>query len=70
MLIMITVNMTWMMLIMITATTTTWMRMTMILQDGNAPVALRIVAGRVEERDADHRHRGGDRQRRDPPGNY
>ena len=70
MLIMITVNMTWMMLIMITATTTTWMRMTMILQDGDAPVALRVVAGRVEERDADHRHRRSDRQRRNPPGNY
>ena len=55
------------MLITIT-TTTTWMKM--ILQDGNAPVALRIVAGRVEERDANHRHRRGDRQRRDPPGNY
>ena len=51
---------------MITATTTL-MRMRMILQDGNAPVALRVVAGRVEERDADHRHRRGDRQRRDPP---
>ena len=54
---------------MITATTTL-MRMRMILQDGNSPVALRVVAGRVEERDADHRHRRGDRQRRDPPGNY
>ena len=54
---------------MITATTT-WMRMTIILQDGYSPVALRVVAGRVEERDADHRHRRGDRQRRDPPGNY
>ena len=41
-----------------------------LLQDGNSPVALSVVAGRVEERDADHRHRRGDRQRRDPPGNY
>ena len=47
-----------------------WLQWRMILQDGNSPVALRVVAGRVEERDADHRHRWGDRQRRNPPGNY
>ena len=39
----------------------------MILQYGNAPVALGVVAGRVKEGDSDHGDRRGDRQWGDPP---
>ena len=39
----------------------------MILQDSNAPVALRVVTGGVKKRDSDHSDCRGYCQRSDPP---
>ena len=43
------------------------LRLLMILQDSNAPVALRVVTGGVKERDSDHSNCRGYCQRSDPP---
>ena len=43
------------------------LRLLMILQDSNAPVALGVVTGGVKQRDSDHSDCRGYCQRSDPP---